>query len=75
MDSVALAEAALAAAAANQGAWLELAICAVDCCTAACLRSLNQRKVFEAGTQRLLRAVLPHLGHDRKPEGQHCHRA
>ena len=75
MDSVALAEAALAAAAAHHGAWLELATCAVDSCTVACLRSLNQRKVFEAGTQRLLRALLPHLGCDSNPEGQHCHRA
>lgn len=59
--SVALTEAALAAAAAHGGAWTELAACAVTSCTAACTRSLNQRKVFEAGTHRLMAAMLPHF--------------
>ncbi|KAK9826272.1 hypothetical protein WJX74_005055 [Apatococcus lobatus] len=68
--SVALAEAALAAAAAQMGTWTELASCAVTSCTAACTRSLNQRKVFEASTQRLMRAILPHLHSPNDPQGR-----
>ena len=62
--SVTLAEAALEAAAAHRtdAAWQEFAVCAVEMGVISCRRALNQRKVFEAGTQRLMGATLPHLG-------------
>ena len=58
--SVTLTVAALGAAALGRS-WQTLACHAVGSCIMTCTRSLNQRKAFDAGINRLMVAVLPHL--------------